>query len=197
MQNADRYPLIDIYVAESKTTDARSFPGGTILITTGFIEFAESEAALVGILAHELSHIDRQHQLRGPRSQKLAEETFASRQAGLAELMARGQLLAKELSRPFRPEQEVEADQDAVHWTFEAGYDPMEMARLFRQLDKRDGGNRLPMPGFLRSHPYPAERFADAKELCERLRAERPKQSLYVGRANIRKLVSRRERRFE
>ena len=77
MRNAERYPAIRVYVAESKITDARAFPGGAIVCTTGLIDFAQSEAALIGVLAHELSHIDRGHLLRTARGVKLAQDASA------------------------------------------------------------------------------------------------------------------------
>src|SRR4051794_34581752 len=40
MVNADRYPSIRIVVVRSPVTDARSFPGGTIVVFDGLLEFA-------------------------------------------------------------------------------------------------------------------------------------------------------------
>ena len=42
------------------------------------------------------------------------------------------------LSRPFRPEDESEADRDGAAWAYRAGYDPREMAALFERLHQRD-----------------------------------------------------------
>ena len=67
----------EVFWADSKETDARAFPGGSIVVMRGLVEFAQSEAALVGVLAHELSHIDHGHQLRQARAMKLAKRGWS------------------------------------------------------------------------------------------------------------------------
>lgn len=82
MSRPERYRDIKIYLARSAECDARSFPGGTLVFFQGLLASAESEAALVSIVGHELSHLDRGHQLRRARSVKLAEQTFAGKRGG-------------------------------------------------------------------------------------------------------------------
>jgi predicted Zn-dependent protease len=196
MRNAERYPAIRLYVAESKITDARAFPGGAIVCTTGLIDFARSEAALVGVLAHELSHIDRVHLLRTARGIKLAQDTSAVRNAPAGAFMRNGIMVAKQFARPFRSEDEAEADLDAAKWMFELGYDPLEMAALFRRFDQRSPADPVRMPGFLRTHPYHADRFEAVKQLSLRLQAGNPDTDLYVGRTNLQKRIPRRIKQF-
>ncbi len=64
MQNSHRYRTITVLVAETPDADARCFPGGTLIILRGMLAAAQSEATLVAVLGHELSHIDHGHQLR-------------------------------------------------------------------------------------------------------------------------------------
>jgi hypothetical protein len=194
MRNAKRYSSIRVYVAESTTTDARAFPGGSIVCSKGLIDFARSEAALIGVLAHELSHIDRGHQLRFARSTMLAGDmrTFRDSRTSAANAM----LLAKQFARPFRAEDEAEADLDAGKWIFEIGYDPMEMAEIFRRLDQRYPIGSVRMPSFLRTHPYHADRYEAVKQLSSQLRAANPDTELYIGRENLQKRIPRRIRQF-
>jgi predicted Zn-dependent protease len=196
MRNEKRYRSIRVYVAKTKATDAKAFPGGAIVCSTGLIEFAQSEAALLGVLAHELSHIDRGHQLRMARSQKLAQKTFAEGTTTFEEFAQTGTLLVKQFARPFRLEEEAEADLDAARWMFEIGYEPLEMAALFRRLDQRDQADQVRMPSFLRSHPYHAARDRAVQELASRLKEAKPDEKLYVGRKNIRQRITRRERQY-
>jgi len=196
MRNSDRYPSINVYVAQLPTTDARAFPGGFIVCSTGLIEFAQSEAALIGVLAHEMSHIDRGHQLRILRNIKLADNTFSSTDLGLDDLAKTGRLLFKQFARPFRPEEEAEADLDAAKWVIELGYDPLEFALLFRRMHQRDAWSQSPMPSFLRMHPYHGERYHAVRKLSLQLNAVQPKQELYVGQENLRKRITRRQQSF-
>jgi predicted Zn-dependent protease len=196
MRNAERYPAIRVYAAESKITDARAFPGGAIVCTTGLIDFARSEAALIGVLAHELSHIDRGHLLRSSRGVKLAQDASAVGNARAGAFARNGMLVAKQFARPFRSEDEAEADLDAANWMFALRYDPLEMAALFRRLDKRYPAHPVRMPSFLRTHPYHADRYEAVRQLSLRLQAGNPDTDLYVGRTNLQKRIPRRIKQF-
>lgn len=175
MKNANRYRNITVYVADSQATDARSFPGGTLVIFRGMIEFAESEGALVGVLGHELSHLDHGHQLRHVRLMKMAESSFqrGGQQPDWREMMANGMFLARSMARPFRAEDETQADADGATWAFRAGYDPLDMARLFQLMAERDGNAGNMIPEFLRSHPYHENRFQAIVQLSEQLKEEK------------------------
>ena len=100
------------------------------------IEFAESEAALVGVLGHELSHIDHGHQLRMARAMKLAQGGWNFESGNPQDMQQHILLMTKNFARPFRPEDEATADRDGATWAFELGYEPREMARLFKRLDE-------------------------------------------------------------
>lgn len=187
MANADRYDGIRIVVARSPIPDARSFPGGTLVIFDGLLEFADSEAALVGVIGHELSHLDRGHQLLRVKAQKLAQQTFGGGGAGSREGFSKMPVLMRLWSRPFRPEDEREADSDGARWAYQAGYDPREMANLFLRLHERNQEQRInvPVPSFLRSHPYEIERHAAVRELYYELQSDEPRDDLCVGRENL------------
>ena len=79
MQNHDRYRTFKVFVVESDETDAFAFPVGTLFVFRGMLEFAQNEAALVGVIGHELSHIDHGHQLADLWWIKLAQQTYSSR----------------------------------------------------------------------------------------------------------------------
>ena len=77
MENAARYRKINVYIADSNETDARSFPGGNLIFYRGMLDFAQNEAALVGVIGHELSHLDHGHQLYDAKRMKLMQRTFS------------------------------------------------------------------------------------------------------------------------
>ncbi len=227
LRNAKRYPKIRVLVASSEWTDARSIPGGTLVFFRGIIDFAGSEAALVGVVGHELSHLDRGHQLYDRRLVEAAKQRFgnmAERNPAAgnpaagepaagnpatgepaagepAALWADGLALARGFARPLRPEEETEADRDAVAWMVAAGYDPRSLAELFRRWDRRERERGAAPPAvldFLRSHPPHAARHADVLAEAARINAQpRPApHRLYVGTRNLRERVTRDERRF-
>lgn len=195
MRNAARNPSPRIYLVHSDETDARAFPGGTLIFYRGMLDFAETEAALVGVIGHELSHLDHGHQLYHLRRMKQAQETFSGEYSP-EKFFRNGALLARSFMRPFRPEEEAEADRDGAAWAFRAGYDPREMAKLFQRWHERaKGGDRL-VPAFLRSHPYHLDRYQAVLDQFQQLQAAEPGRKLYVGRDNLSLRVPRSRREF-
>jgi len=199
MRNARRYRHITVWVVDSDETDARCFPGGTIVVFRGLLDFARSEAALVGVLAHELSHLDHAHQLQNLRAMKLAQQTFRAggQSFDFARMMNNGMTLMRLFAHPFRPEDESVADRDGATWAYRAGYDPREMADLFARLHQRDqgAGDRVPM--FLRTHPYRKDRYDAVMRLYRQLQTQAPRKNLYVGRTNLERRISRADHEFK
>jgi predicted Zn-dependent protease len=194
MENANRYPTLCVYVAKTRDVDARAFPGGSIVVTTGLLDFAHSEAALVGILGHELSHIDHGHQLRTSRALKLAQQGWSGFKTG-QDMQTNIRAMASNFARPYRPEDEAVADGDGAEWAYDLGYDPREMAELFRRLEGIHP-QASSVPSFLRTHPYNAQRYAAINSHFESRARTETRRTLYVGVKNLQERVPRDERRF-
>jgi predicted Zn-dependent protease len=183
MDNRTRYPRIQVHIVDSPEIDARSAPGGTLVFYRGLLEFAESEAALVGIIGHELSHLDRRHQLKPLQQQQLAKRQLAGsvKQGFDLNRMFDFGKISFGSYHPIHPEEEAEADHDAVRWMYELGYDPTELAKLFDQLANRGQGPAQMMPAFLRSHPLMQDRSLTVLRLADQLQRQKPIGKLVVG----------------
>ena len=176
MRNADRYRRLRIYIAESSATDARCFPGGTLVFFRGLLDFAPDDATLVGVIGHELSHLDHGHQLVHLRGAKLAQETFSGRQSfDPARFFRGGVQLMRVFGRPFRPEDEAQADRDGATWAYRAGYDPRALAQLFLRWQQRDQQQRDRWMAYFRTHPYHQDRYEDVMEVYRQLQRDEPR----------------------
>jgi predicted Zn-dependent protease len=63
-QSSLPYPAsgLDFVVLEDRSTiNAMAMPGGPILITTGMLEFLQSEDELAFLLGHEMAHVEERH----------------------------------------------------------------------------------------------------------------------------------------
>lgn len=198
MKHASRYKSFKIYLAEAPHTDARCFPGGTVLVFRGLLDFAESEAALIGILGHELSHIDHGHQTQQLKRMKLAQQAFSGDGGGFSpeNFFAGGASMMKMFMKPFRPEDETEADLDGATWAYRAGYDSREMAKLFLRLHERDKHGKEALPGFMRSHPFHIDRYQAILDRYDELQKSEPHGKLYIGRPNLAKKIAKAEKEF-
>jgi predicted Zn-dependent protease len=183
MKHARRYRQLHVYIADSPEVDARSIPGGYLIFYRGLLEFAESEAALVGIIGHELSHLDRGHQLK-PIRQMLQAQRRLSRadRLNLGDFFSLGQGMMNSF-HPFHPEEEEEADQDGLQWMHQVGYDGRELARLFQRLAERPRpGAAAAMPAFLRTHPLYPDRAAATLRHLQHLQRVAPRDDLVIGK---------------
>ena len=194
MRNKQRYKSIQVLIARSPRIDARSYPGGTLIFFDGLLDAVPNEAALVGIVGHELSHLDRGHQLLPIKRVKLLEKSFSPAGNG-ANFPVPDTQMAKLWARPFRPEDERDADQDGVAWSFAAGYDPREMAKVFQKKGaKTSPSNEIPWSTFFRSHPYDQERHAAILKQYKQLQRESPSEGpLFLGHENLKKRFSRKQ----
>ena len=186
MKNHQRYKTITVILAKSPRIDARSFPAGTLIFFDGLLDAADSEAALAGIVGHELSHLDRGHQLLPIRRQKQMANSL-SNVSPSTDMSRWGMDIAKLWSRPFRPEDERAADRDGVRWAHAAGYDSREMAKLFPKEKKQttDVADQL-WAAYFRSHPANRERYDAIMKLSNRLQKQSPTASpLKIGRENL------------
>jgi beta-barrel assembly-enhancing protease len=186
--NARRYARIDVALVESEETDAYSVPGGHLIFTRGLIDSLQSEAELVGIIAHELSHLEHGHQLLALKQSKSMPQMNDPRLA--MQWMAT-------MFKPFRPEFETQADSDAFKWMLAAGYDPRELANLLDRWEARQAQQAAwtkMLPDFVRSHPDPGRRARSIHETFNKLR--RPPQDLVIGRQNLAQRIPSSQRKL-
>lgn len=186
MEHAAKYRRWTIYVAESPRCDSRVFPGATLIFFRGLLNAAQREAALVTVVGHELSHLDRGHLLVRLRRMKRAQLTLAAgpQSSSPAQAWDATANLVRLWTRPFREEDELEADRDGAVWAYKSGYDPRELNRLLAEIGKQEGALPAIMPSFLRSHPPAAIRQKALAEVYEELQRTQPRDDLILGREN-------------
>jgi predicted Zn-dependent protease len=59
------------------------------------------------------------------------------------------------------------------------------MAQVFRRLHEQDRNRQVPLPGFLRSHPYHIDRFRAIQDERVRLLKANPEKDLVIGRRHL------------
>jgi predicted Zn-dependent protease len=61
IQYKNVFPYKFDVIQDDSTVNAFCIPGGYIYIYTGLIKFLDNEAALAGVMAHEIAHAERRH----------------------------------------------------------------------------------------------------------------------------------------
>jgi hypothetical protein len=133
---------------------------------------------MAGVMAHELSHVALRHgTAQASKAQKYGllagilgiGGAILGGPAGAAAQIA-GQGVAVYFLK-FSREYETEADILGSQIMARAGYDPMDLANMFRTIEQQGGGSS---GGFLSSHPSPANRYARIQQEARMLRIDNP-----------------------
>jgi hypothetical protein len=149
------------HVVEQKEINAFALPGGPIFINVGTITSADNESELVGVMAHEMSHVYMQHSAK-----QAHKNTLPSILSGLGQIVGSlggiggalagaGMQMAGGLwSMKYSRSDEAQADSVGAIIMYKAGYPPKAMADFFEKLEKQGGGG----PQFMSDHPNPGNR---------------------------------------
>jgi beta-barrel assembly-enhancing protease len=147
--------------------NAVALPGGYIYVYTGLMQMAQDEAELVAVLAHEVAHVTRRHiasQLVAMFGIQTVTAMVLGDDPGMVQQLAAG-VAAQGYMLQFGREAEREADEVGLRYVVEAGWDPHGYVSFFSRLSEYD----VDIPVFLRSHPAPRERVANARRVIAEL----------------------------
>jgi predicted Zn-dependent protease len=141
-------------VIQSKDVNAFALPGGPTFFYTGLMDKLMTEDELAGVLAHELTHVRKEHwayQYRDQQQKGLLVDLglilfHANRST--ADLASIG--LDVLVNLPYSRKHETEADDGGYEMMTRAGYNPEGLADVFRLLKSLPGSKP---PPFLSDHP--------------------------------------------
>ncbi|HUP01096.1 MAG TPA: M48 family metalloprotease [Gemmatimonadota bacterium] len=128
-------------VLDSDEVNAFAAPGGYVFVTRGAIAIMEDESMLAGVLAHELSHVNRRDIIEEIQSkartalgiEEAAERVDITGEEYLQKAIETG---ASALFMGLSREDELEADAYSVRTTAAAGYDATAIRRFVSRLDR-------------------------------------------------------------
>src|SRR2546428_1278521 len=138
-----QHPEFQYYFKIVNASDINAFalPGGPMYVNRGMIEAARSEGEMAGVMAHELSHVALRH--------GTAQATKAQKYGLLAGILGIGGAIiggpagaAAQIGAQgvgvyflkFSREYETEADVLGSHIMANAGYDPHDLANMFKTI---------------------------------------------------------------
>jgi beta-barrel assembly-enhancing protease len=151
-----------------KDINAFALPGGPMFVNRGMFDAAAEEGEVVGVMAHELSHVLLRH---GTANATKAENPWlqlgqlAGVVGGAVVGGAAGSYIAQgsqfglgtlllRYSRDF----EKQADLLGSQIMAKAGYDPRSLAHMFETIQKEYAGGGGGTPQWMSSHPDPGNR---------------------------------------
>ncbi|HEY1306278.1 MAG TPA: M48 family metallopeptidase [Vicinamibacterales bacterium] len=151
-------------VVNQKEINAFALPGGPMFLNRGMIEAAMSEGEMAGVMAHEISHVALRHgTAQATKGQKFQIGSILGQVAGAVvggtagSVISQGtQLTLGTYFLKYSREYESQADILGAQILARAGYQPREMANMFKTIEAEGGGQT---PQFLSDHPNPKNRY--------------------------------------
>jgi len=149
-----------------KDINAFALPGGPMFVNRGMFDASASEGEVVGVMAHELSHVLLRH---GTANMSKAQNPWlqlgqiAGVVGGAVVGGAAGSVISQgsqfglgTLLLRYSRDYEKQADLLGAQTMARAGYDPRELARMFETIERESKGGSGPQ--WMSSHPNPGNR---------------------------------------
>ncbi len=164
-------------VVNQKEINAFALPGGPMFLNRGMIESAKTEGEMASVMAHEISHVALRHgTAQATKGQKFQIGAVAGQILGAIVGGAAGSVIAQGSQfglgayfMKYGREYERQADLLGSQIMARAGYNPREMASMFKTIAGEGGRSG---PEWLSSHPDPGNRAAAIEKEASTLRVQ-------------------------
>jgi predicted Zn-dependent protease len=162
-------------IVNARDINAFALPGGPMYVNRGMIEAANTEGEMAGVMAHEIAHVALRHSTAQATQQSNPLNQILGIGAVLGGAILGGQtgaaigqqIYSGFLVYPYSREYETQSDILGAQILARAGYDPRDLANMFRTIEKESGGGRG--PEWLSTHPAPANRYENINREASRL----------------------------
>jgi Zn-dependent protease with chaperone function len=158
--------------------NAFALPGGPMFLHRGMLEAARTDGEVVGVMAHEISHVVLRHgTAQATKGQKFQIGAIAGQVLGAIVGGRTGSVIAQGSQfglgayfLKFSREYERDSDMLGAQIMARAGYDPRQMANMFQTIEKQGKGGG---PEWLSSHPNPGNRYQAINKEADALKIAR------------------------
>lgn len=164
------------FVVRDPTMNAFAVPGGYVYLFAGLLSTVKTENELAAVLAHEISHVEGNHFIRGQKkldaaniaaaaAMILAATLGGAQQAAAVGTLAQATQITTALhySREF----EREADRGSIFLLRASGFDPKGILTLFETFQSQARLNASDLPPYFYTHPLPTERLYEVRSWIE------------------------------
>lgn len=158
-------------LVDDPQANAFALPGGKIVVYTGLLDVAQTDAQLATVIGHEVAHATAEHGAERIFQQQLTDTAISAAAGALASDPAQFQQIAALIGAgaqvgftlPWSREHESEADRIGLIYMARAGYDPREAVTFWEQMEAASAEQGRP-PEYLSTHPNPDTRIQQIQE---------------------------------
>jgi predicted Zn-dependent protease len=156
------------HVVDSPEVNAFALPGGPIYVNSGLVELCETEDQLASVIAHEMSHVAARHTTEMLTTQNITQLVLIAAisviPVPIPPIAWEGAKLGYVLGLlRYSRGKEAEADHLGLALVNTAGYEPAEMAAMFRKLSEQQRSLPSVVERFFSSHPLSEDRMRDVE----------------------------------
>lgn len=181
---------LKVHIIQKDEVNAFALPDGHLVVYSGLIEESKNEQALIGVLGHEIAHIEHNHVMK-----KLSKEIGFSVLMSITTGNNNGKLIREVMhtlsSSAYDRSLEKEADIASVGYMLKAKIDPAPFADFLYEMSF---DNKLESAlSWVNSHPESEER---AKYILEYINGKKVSQKQFLTQSewdNFKKLVKEYE----
>jgi predicted Zn-dependent protease len=148
-----------VSLTRSPQVNAFCLPGGKIVVYTGILPIANTDAFLATVLGHEMAHATSRHGAQRVFQQNLTQTAMVGVAGSLSDMDyekqravmgAIGAGAQYGVLMPFSRNHESEADHIGLLYMARAGYDPRESIKFWERMEQ---ASQNQPPEFMSDHP--------------------------------------------
>jgi beta-barrel assembly-enhancing protease len=168
IESKDIYPYQLELIDQPDVLNAFALPGGYIYIYTGLLKYLDSEAAVAGVLGHEIAHAELRHATQRLTAQYgvsvLLSVILGENPSAIAEIAAN--LFAGLAFLANSRSDENQADDASFNYLRDTRYYPGGVKFFFEKLrdDNLISTDPSAVETFLSTHPNPIDRISNTNE---------------------------------
>lgn len=152
-------------LADQKTINAFALPGGQVFVTEALLKLLQTDGELAGVLSHEIFHVVGRHSAEQAARAQLSDgltgaavmATYDPNDPSSTGSAQVAQLIGQMVNMSYGRDDELESDNQGVHYMAQAGYDPRAMVSVMQKLEQASNGQEP--PEFFSTHPSPEHRI--------------------------------------
>ena len=168
-----------VQILDTNIINAFATPGGFIYVYKGLLKFADNEATIAGVLAHEIAHSERRHATKRMTQQYgisiLASLVLGSNPSALEQIGA-NLLTGLGLLKNSRDD-EYEADEYSFKYLQDTKWYPGAITYFLEKIQAEQQSNPSAFEEILSTHPLDSKRIAQINEFIKKANLPAPNEN--------------------
>ncbi len=176
-ENGIEQDSLKIHVLKNDEINAFALPGNHLVVYTGLINASKNESALIGVLGHEIAHIENKHVMK-KLSKEIGFSVLLSLTGGNGSAQVMKDIFHNLSSSAYDRSLEREADLKSVEYMLNADVNPTSFGDFLYEMSYDTNSSLSSALSWVSSHPEAEER---AKYVLEYIKGKKRTYKLILS----------------